>query len=148
MFSISDALILWTQINKEKIMRSNALVHYTIQVRTNSTEWHGKIYNDGNMTSRAPNMQIYYTLGWQQKKAPTICRMKSKFQGFQTVLPSTTSFKLYQVLFTEIYHMRVIEIMCFNYQTFCRLSSQYSTCTTLYKVEYLTVNSIPREIAY
>ena len=68
MFSISHALILWTQINKEKIVRSNALVHYTIQVRTNSTEWHGKIYNDGNMTSRAPNLQIYYTLGWQQKK--------------------------------------------------------------------------------
>ena len=63
MFSISRALILWTQINKEKIVWCNVLVHYNIQERTNATEWHSKIYNDCNMTSRALNMQIYYTLG-------------------------------------------------------------------------------------
>ena len=63
MFSISCALILSTQTNKEKIVWCNVLVYYNIQERTNATEWHSKIYNDGNMTSRAPNMQIYYTLG-------------------------------------------------------------------------------------
>ena len=63
MFSISHALILSTQINKEKIAWCNVLVHYNIHETTNATEWHSKIYNDFNMTSRAPNMQIYCTLG-------------------------------------------------------------------------------------
>ena len=38
MFSISHALILWTQINKEKIVWCNVLVHYNIHETTNATD--------------------------------------------------------------------------------------------------------------
>ena len=80
MFSISRALILSTQIKKEKIVWCNVLVHYNIQERTNATEWHSKIYNDCNMTSRAPNMQIYYTLWWQQKRLPLSAQCNLNFK--------------------------------------------------------------------
>ena len=80
MFSISHALILSTQINKSKIVWCNVLVHYNIQETTNATEWHSKIYNDSNMTSRAPNMQIYYTLWWQQKRLPPYAQCNLNFK--------------------------------------------------------------------